>query len=252
MLSHLKKTECEKSLRYLTNNEYLPYWWICNFTIHRGASVWLAALLGQKSSPAILLFCNLLFGQLQLAACLGGVLKFHRFMGSAIYLWNMSISLSNWRMACVVWVRVLTKSGDGERVPRGLKIPIRWAKIPAVGKRTTTAPLLHKSTGSTFDASTLLLLIHIASAFPMACVHPLPPWTLAVAALVQALHFTPADYQNLPDLRSTTTSPPDLHPPQETGPANWTTLQIPNWEMTTFWNNAAGSYSNGRGSVSKS
>ena len=128
-----------------------------------------------------------LFGQLQLAACLGGVLKFHRFMGSAIYLWNMSISLSNWRMACVVWVRVLTKSGDGERVPRGLKIPIRWAKIPAVGKRTTTAPLLHKSTGSTFDASTLLLLIHIASAFPMACVHPLPPWTLAVVALVQSL-----------------------------------------------------------------
>ena len=128
-----------------------------------------------------------LFGQLQLAACLGGVLKFHRFMGSAIYLWNMSISLSNWRMACVVWVRVLTKSGDGEWVPRGLKIPIRWAKIPAVGKRTTTAPLLHKSTGSTFDASTLPLLIHIASAFPMACVHPLPPWTLAVVALVQAL-----------------------------------------------------------------
>ena len=44
--------------------------------------------------------------------------------------------------------------------------------------------------------------LRLASAFPMSCVDPLPPWTPALVALVQPLHFTPADYQNLPDLRA--------------------------------------------------
>ena len=48
------------------------------------------------------------------------------------------------------------------------------------------------------------------------------------------------------------TLPIDLQPaPQEAGQAaNWTTCKLANWEMTTFWNNAAGSYS--RESVSNS
>ena len=74
------------------------------------------------------------------------------------------------------------------------------AKIPAVGKRTTTAPLLHKSTGSTFDASTLS-----SSSFsfshgvrpPIASLNSCSGCSSAGFTL-----YTAADYQNLPDLRA--------------------------------------------------
>ena len=195
-------------------------WWICHFTTHHGTSVWLGALLGQKSSLGYLANC-----------------KWHPrwtvlksgFIGSPVYLWNMLISLSNWRMACVVWVRVLGKSGDGGRSCLGVKIHLRWAKIPAVGKRTTTAPLLHnsRSTGSTFDAWTLSSSM---SSFSFSHVVRRPIASLDSCTGCSSAAFTLYTCR-LPEFTwFTCTSPPDLRPPQETGPANWTTWQIPNWE----------------------
>ena len=83
-------------------------------------------------------------------------------------------------------------------MPRDLKIPIRWAKIPAAGNGTTTVPVLHNSSAVAHLelSSSCFSFSHVVCSPNIASLNSCSGWSNAGFTV-----YTGADYQNLPDLR---------------------------------------------------